>query len=140
VSTTSRSAPRPAFAERALRVGLAVFGVSYLLIALFQVADPVAFVHDIGPYGAPNGHYVRDLSTFSAALGAGLLIAAWTPSWRVPMLVVAVVQGVLHTVNHLVDIDAATRSGAGVANAVALALSVAVLVWLLSLARRESVA
>ena len=134
---TTSVRPATTSGERILRTGLAVFGVSYLAIALFQVADPVAFVHDIGPYGAPNGHYVRDLSTWGAALGAGLLVAVRVPSWRVPVLAVAALQGLLHLVNHLFDVNAAERQSAGVGNAVALAIALGVVVWLLSVARKE---
>ena len=83
---------------------------------------------------------MHDLSTFTAAVGAGLLIAAWTPSWRVPILAVATAQGALHLVNHLFDVGAADTRAAGIGNAVAIGISVAVLAWLLVLARREAFA
>src|SRR5262249_31985079 len=57
-----------------LRVGILAFAAINLLLALGLAFAPHAFFSDVGPYGAQNDHYMRDLSTFYAALGAALLI------------------------------------------------------------------
>ena len=50
---------------------------------------------------------------------------------KVGSLALAVLQGALHLVNHVADIDAADPASMGIVNAVALAIVLGVLVWLL---------
>ncbi len=119
--------------DRRVRLALNVLGVSSLAIALMQTVAPTAFVHDIGPFGAPNGHYVRDLATWSAAFGVALLIAARRPSWRPPVIALGIVQGALHLINHIVDAGSADPVATGIFNAVALAALLGVFVWLWTL-------
>ena len=85
----------------------------------------------MGPFGARNDHYIRDTATFSAAIGAGLLVSLRRPSWRVPMLAVSAVQFALHSVNHLVDIDKAHPAWTGYFDFFSLALTTVLLAWLL---------
>jgi hypothetical protein len=58
------------------------------------------------------------------------------PSWRVPVLGVGVIQGVLHLVNHVADAGAADPPAMGVVNAVLVAALTAVTAWLLVTAAR----
>lgn len=129
--------PSPSSRERAIRVGVGALGVASLALAAFQAIDPDGFVDSIGPFGAPNDHYVRDVATWYAAYGAGLLAAVRAVSWRIPVLGLGIVQGALHLVNHLVDAGEADPPSMGVVDAVLLAATLAVTVWLYAAARRE---
>jgi hypothetical protein len=78
---------------------------------------------------------MADLATFYLALGAVALVAVRRASWRVPVLVFALIQYALHSLNHLIDIGESDPSWLGPANFVSLALTTLLLAWLL---RRES--
>ena len=124
--------------DEILTGGLVLLGVYGLGLAIFMAAAPGAFHSSIGPFGSTNDHYLRDVATFSAALGAGALIAVRVPSWRVPVLAVTVIQFALHSVNHLVDIDKADPAWIGYFDFFALALATAQLAWLLAIARERA--
>ncbi len=113
-----------------VRVGLLAFAAVYLLLALTMVVAPHTFFTDIGPYGAQNDHYLRDVATFYAAFAVMLLIADRRPSWRAPILWCVALQSGLHALNHLFDIGAAHSSWLGPANFISLALATAALAWL----------
>lgn len=138
VSTPTRPVPRGLPSAPILRGALLAFGIVSLLIGLFQVVDPAGFVHDIGPYGTTNEHYVRDLSTWSLSFGVVLVLGAGRPAWHVPLLTLAALQGALHLVNHLADVGAADPASMGIVNAVALAVVLGVLLWLLAGAVRAA--
>jgi hypothetical protein len=114
-----------------VRVGILTFAAVNLLLAIGLAFAPHTFYTDVGPYGAQNDHYMRDLSTFYAALGAALLVADRIPSWRVPVLFIAALQSGLHTINHLADVGAAHPHWLGPANLFSLALATLLLVWLM---------
>jgi hypothetical protein len=107
VSTVEQQAPSTA-SERAWRsgvtAGIAVFAAIQLGLALLMAVSPHRFYTAIGPFDAYNGHYIRDLATFYAATGIGLLLSLRRVSWRVPMLALMTIQYALHSVNHLIDI------------------------------------
>jgi len=110
-----------------------VLAVYDLGLAVFMAVSPHSFFTNVGPFGARNDHYIRDTATFSAAIGVGLVIALRRPSWRVPMLAISTVQFALHSINHLVDIDAAHPAWKGYFDFASLAAStflVAGLLWL----------
>jgi hypothetical protein len=111
-------------------VGLIAFSAVNLALAAMLAFAPHAFFEDIGPYGAPNDHYMRDLATFYAASGVAGLIAARRASWRTPVLWLLAIQSALHAINHLVDIDAAHSSWLGPANFASLAIATVALLWL----------
>jgi hypothetical protein len=90
-----------------LQAGLVAFAVVQLALAAFMAIAPHTFYTAIGPFGARNDHYVRDVSTFYAAIGIALAVAVRRPSWRVPALAITTIQFALHTINHLVDIGRA---------------------------------
>jgi hypothetical protein len=104
-----------------VRAGLIAFAVYHFAIAALMVFAPHAFFTDIGPFGVQNDHYLRDTATFNIAFGAALLVAYWRPSWRTPVLCCVALQFGLHTVNHLVDIDAAHPRWLGPADFISLA-------------------
>lgn len=122
---------------RALTVLIAVFAAAQLLLGLGLWATPGFFHDEIGPYGPRNDHYMGDLATFYLAQGAVTLAAVWIVSWRVPLIAFALLQYALHSVNHLIDVGEADPEWLGPANFVAIALTTALLAWMLATARRE---
>jgi hypothetical protein len=111
-------------------VGIAAFAVIQLGLALLMAASPHEFYTAVGPFGAFNGHYIRDVSTFYAAIGVGLLIAIRRVSWRVPVLAVTTIQYALHSVNHLLDIGKAHPAWNGYFDFGSLAAATVLLAWL----------
>jgi hypothetical protein len=118
-------------AARALSPVLIAFGVSQLALGVLMAAAPDTFFEEIGPYGAQNDHYLRDISTFYLALGAAALVAARYPVWRVPVLAFALAEYAIHSVNHLLDVGDADPEWLGPANLIALVLTALLLGWLL---------
>jgi hypothetical protein len=118
-----------------VRAGLILLGAYQLALAIFMTVAPGTFHSAIGPFGSTNDHYLRDLATYNAALGAGSLIAVRLSWWRIPVLALTVLQFALHSVNHLVDIGKADPTWVGYFDFFALALTTALLVRLLALAR-----
>jgi hypothetical protein len=124
--TASLRRPAPS----TLTVGIGAFAVLQLGLALFMTASPHGFYTAVGPFGAFNGHYVRDVATFYAATGIGLLIAIRRPSWRVPMLALMTIQYALHSLNHLIDIGKAHPAWNGYFDFFSLAAATVLLAWL----------
>jgi hypothetical protein len=125
--------PRLDAQSPALLVGLFGFAAVQVALAIFMAVAPHTFFTAIGPFGAPNDHFVRDLSTYNAALAVGLVIAIRHASWRVPMLAIMTVQFALHSINHLIDISSADPTWIGYFDFFALAaatLQLAGLTWL----------
>jgi len=129
-----RSGPPPG----TVTVGIAAFAAVELALAVFMAVAPHAFYRAVGPFGPFNGHYVRDVASFEAALGAGLLVALRRPAWRVPMLGVMTIQYALHSVNHLIDIDRAHPAWLGYFDFISLAAATLMLAWLWRAAAREA--
>lgn len=125
-------------ADPILRPALLVLGAFHLALGAFQAFAPHAFHDAVGPFGAANDHYVRDVATWTIALGVVLLLAVRRPSWRVPVLAFAALQYLLHTVNHLLDVGDADPAWLGPFDAVTLAALSAVLLWLLHTAARTA--
>ena len=132
----AEGSPSSQTGARALPALLVAFGVGQLVLGLLLWAFPGTFFERIGPYGVRNDHYMADVATFYLALGAVALAAARRPAWRVPVLVFALVQYALHSLNHLIDVGEADPEWLGPGNLISLALTGALLAWMLSLARR----
>ncbi len=134
-SVNTRTSPnvleRPA---TALTAGIALFAVYHLGLAALMAFAPHYFFTKIGPFGIRNDHYIRDLATYNAAIGAGLLVAVRRRSWRVPLLAVVTLQFALHSLNHLIDINAAHPNWNGYFDFFSLAIATVVLAWLWRLA------
>ena len=111
-------------------VGIAAFAILQLGLALLMAASPHEFYTAVGPFGAFNGHYIRDLATYYAATGVGLLVAIRHISWRVPMLALMTIQYALHSVNHLIDIGKAHPAWNGYFDFFSLAAAAVLLGWL----------
>jgi hypothetical protein len=131
--TSSNVLERPA---TVLAAGIALFAVYHLGLAVLMAFAPHSFFANIGPFGIRNDHYIRDLATYNAAIGAGLLVAVRRHSWRVPLLAVVTLQFALHSLNHLIDIGAAHPSWNGYFDFFSLAIATVVLAWLWRLAAR----
>jgi hypothetical protein len=89
------------------RWGLAIGGVLNLANALWMLLDPAgwyaglpAAVPDTGPL---NEHFVRDIGSEFAVMGAGMLLAGIRPALRVPLLAFVGLFYVLHALVHVTD-------------------------------------
>ncbi len=120
-----------------LEVGIGAFAGIELLLAVFTAISPHAFYTAIGPFGAFNPHYLRDVASFEGAMGLALLVAVFRPSWRVPVLALTTVQFGLHSVNHLIDIGKAHPRWTGYFDFFSLAAATLVLAWLWRAASRD---
>ena len=124
------SSVSPPLFVRALPAGVAALAATQLALGLWMAVSPRSFFDAIGPFGAYNDHYVRDVATWYLAFGAALAVAVRRPSWRAPLLGLAVLQYGLHTVNHLVDMGDADPGWVGVFDAVTLGLTTVLLAGL----------
>jgi hypothetical protein len=111
-------------------VGIGAFALLELVLAVFTAVAPHAFYTAIGPFGAFNAHYLRDVASFEGAIGLALAAAVRRPSWRVPVLALTTAQFTLHSVNHLIDIGRAHPRWAGYFDFFTLAAGAVVLAWL----------
>jgi hypothetical protein len=130
----SDSAPGP------VAVGIAAFAAVELVLAVFMATAPHAFYTAVGPFGAFNRHYVRDVASFEGAIGVALLISLRRPAWRVPVLALTTIQYALHSVNHLLDIGKAHPAWLGYFDFLSLAAATVVLAWLWREAARQDAA
>jgi hypothetical protein len=141
MTAAHQHADAPALASRhapsTLLAGLLAFALVQLALSLFMAAAPHGFFTAVGPYGTYNGHYIRDVSTFYAAIGACLLVAVRVPSWRAPVLAVTTIQYALHSLNHLLDIARAHPAWTGYFNFFSLAAATVLLGWLWRAAASE---
>jgi hypothetical protein len=119
-------------------VGIVTFALIQLGLALSMALDAHGFYTAVGPFGAFNGHYIRDVASFYGAIGIGLLVAVRHVSWRVPVLALTTIQYGLHSVNHLIDIGAAHPGWAGYFDFFSLAAATVLLAWLTRLATLEA--
>lgn len=113
--------------ERVLTLAIAGLAGVQLALGLFILLAPGPFSDTIGGFGTRNDHLARDISTVYLALGVGLLVAVNRPAWRRPVLLVALVQYGLHTINHIVDAGGADPAWAGPVDIVILAAAVGML-------------
>lgn len=120
-----------------IRQALFLLGGVQLLIGLFQAIAPGTFIDQVAPFGpGADDHFLRDLATFQIAVGAALVLAVRRPTWRVPVLFLATLQGILHTVNHLVDIADTDPGWLGPFDFFTLLLLTAITAWVLAGAAR----
>jgi len=119
--------------ERVMRISIAIAAVINLATGLYAGIAPGSFQEEVATYGAENGHLIGDIATAYLAIGLGLAIAIWRPSWRVPTLAIAAVWTGLHALNHLGDISEASNDGKGITDTILLgvgALLLAYLAWI----------
>jgi hypothetical protein len=135
LATASR---RPQPPPGTVVVGIAVFAALELGLALFTVISAHAFYTAIGPFGAFNAHYLRDVASFEGAIGIALVLAIQRPSWRVPVLALATLQFALHSLNHLLDIGKAHPVWTGYFDFFSLFAATLLLAWLWRTASTEA--
>ena len=111
-----------------------IVAITLLLVAAGQLVPgvlatvaPGAFYDAIAGYAPENSHFIRDLGTWQIALGLLALVAWRRPALRVPALGILAVQYALHTVSHVIDVDATDPSWQGPASLVAQAIGAVVL-------------
>jgi hypothetical protein len=114
-----------------MRPLLIAFAAVQLVLGLLLWLTPGFFYDEIGPFGPRNDHYMADVATWYLALGAATLVSVQHVSWRVPVLALALVQYVLHAINHLIDIGEADPSWLGPADFVSLTLTAVLLAGML---------
>ena len=124
--------------QSVVTVGLTAFAIVELGLAVFMTVSPHGFYKSVGPFGAYNGHYIRDVATFYAAIGVCLLLAIRNASWRVPVLAVTTIQYGLHSLNHLLDIGKAHPAWNGYFDFFSLAAATVLLAWLWRTAAGEA--
>lgn len=120
-----------------MRALLIAFAALQLVIGLLLWLTPGFFYDAIGPFGARNDHYMADVATFYLALGTVALMSLRRPSWRIPVLTLALLQYSLHALNHLIDIGESDPGWIGPADFISLTLAAVLLAWML---RQEAVA
>jgi hypothetical protein len=124
--------------ERALKPLLLISAAVSVVTGALLWVTPGFFYDNVGPFGPRNGHYMGDVATFYLALGVAQYVAARRPSWRVPVLALAVVQSALHAINHLIDIGNADPGWLGPVDFAGIALATALLAWMLATAYRTA--
>jgi hypothetical protein len=120
-----------------MRQALVLLAAVQLFLGVFMVIAPGTFVDKVAPFGSgADDHFLRDLGTFQLAIGAALLLAVRRVSWRVPVLFLSTLQGVLHTINHLVDVGDTDPGWLGPFDFVSLMLLTVITGWVLAGAAR----
>jgi hypothetical protein len=122
--------------EARLRTILLVAAAYHLLLGAFMFFAPGAFYDSLGKFPPENHHYIKDVATFYIALGAALFVSVRRRSWRVPLLVFAMLEYAIHAVNHLVDVNQATSAFTGWFDFFSLALITLILAALATFAWR----
>jgi hypothetical protein len=124
-------------AKDPLKPALLALAAVQAAVGLSQTLAPGWFYETIANFGPRSDHTLRDVATYYLASALALWLAASRPSWRVPVLVLVLAQYVLHTVNHLVDIDEASPGWVGPADALSLIVVAGLLLWCLKVAAKE---
>lgn len=115
-----------------------ILGLVYLGLGAWAAISPASFTEELADFGSYNPHLIHDVATVLLTFGGALVIAAYRPTWRTPVLGLAALWNGLHAVSHLVDLDEAAtpQLGFGVAGlAIVTALGFA---WLARLSGRSS--
>jgi hypothetical protein len=118
--------------ERAMRAVLVVIGALNAASGALALIAPDTFFDQIGRYGVENSHYVGDVGAFVLAFGIAVLVAAWRPTWRVPVLALGALWYGFHALNHVFDVGQARSDARGIVDTVYIgigALLFAYLAW-----------
>ena len=107
--------------ERFVPLGVALLGLVQTLTGVVMLVDARFFYDRVASFAPENEHFIRDIGTFTLALGLALLWSVRAPAWRLPLLAFALLQYAMHGVNHLVDIDATRTDSHGPVNFIAIA-------------------
>jgi len=113
-----------------MRLALSILGLAQLVIGLWLAIDPDSFVDKLAAFGPADDHFLRDIATFQLSFGIALLMAVGRPGWRAGILFLCLVQGVLHTGNHLIDIGETDSGWQGPFNFFSLLVQTALFAFL----------
>jgi hypothetical protein len=116
--------------ERALRTLLILLGLAQLGIGCWMTFATRSFGKRVAPFDDVDLHDLRDFATYYLALGIALLVAAWRPAWRFPILALATLEYSFHAINHAVDINRANPAWVGPADLAAVAATTVIFAWL----------
>lgn len=101
-------------------VSLRAIALTLFAVMGWMLVSPTTFHSGVAGFGDLNTHFIRDAATFILPLAAALWMAATRPSWRVPVLGLALAQNGLHVLNHLADVNRSDPGWHGPVNLVAL--------------------
>ena len=121
-----------------MKTALLAFAALQLLTGAALWLAPGFFHDQIGPFGPRNDHYMGDLATWYLAFGVLVLASLRRPAWRVPVLVLALLQNALHAFNHLLDVGEADPKRLGPSTLVSLVLLTGVLAVMLRKAEERA--
>lgn len=110
---------------------IAVFGAIQIATAIWMLLAPRSFFDQIGPFGAYNVHYLRDVAAFQGGIGIALIASLRLRALRPGAVCALFGATALHAINHIVDISAVPGSNADLADALLVTLSSLVAGWLL---------
>jgi predicted anti-sigma-YlaC factor YlaD len=116
--------------DRGWKLTLCGLAVPLLALGAWAAVDVESFASSVADFGPFNAHLVHDFAAASATFGLGLVAAAFVPSWRLPVLVLAATWNALHGISHLADITAAEPRIVGPIEAAVLIAATVVLVLL----------
>ena len=99
--------------ERTIRAALGLFAAVHLAVALLGLSDPGFFHDTMATFDARNDLLVREISVVYLVTGVGMLVALGRKSWRVPVLIVALVHYCGHGLSHALDAGQADPAWVG---------------------------
>ena len=105
MATLQEPAPRAATRTGVVPLVLVVVGVTQVAAGLLAFLAPGAFYDLVAGYPPENGHFLKDIGSWSVALGAIALYGARRADWHVPLLGFLALQYVLHAISHLIDVS-----------------------------------
>lgn len=105
---------------------------------MWLALSPGTFFDVIAGYEPRNDHFLRDDGAFYTAFGVALLASVSRPSWRLPLLVLGTVQGVVHTISHVIDVSDTDPSYQGPLNLIVVAALTILLAWMAREAARHA--
>lgn len=111
-----------------LATAMRLIAFSLLVTMGWMIVAPDGFHRLIAGFGELNTHYVRDAATFMLPLVVALWLAASRPTWRGPVLVLALVQNGAHLINHIIDVGNTDPAWQGPVN-LALLAALQVALW-----------
>lgn len=103
MATVQEPVPRAAARTDLVTAVLLVVGVTQLATGVLAFVAPGAFYDLVAGYPPENHHFLKDLGSWSVALGAVALYGARRADWRTPLLGLLAIQYLLHTVSHVID-------------------------------------
>jgi hypothetical protein len=110
------------WAPRAIAAGV---GLLLLVLGIWAFASPQSFYDQLAVWPPYNQHFLHDVGSFQAGIGATLLLAVFARDALLLALSGAAVGSILHAISHVIDRDLGGRPtdpiGLGILAAVILA-------------------